>query len=323
MDKDNHESAMAKDTKDKGKGTAINIDESLSESTKKNGHSSSVEAGLVTTSFVSRLSASASKLTGDMVLQHPSGGSLADALPADKAESSRLGRGAGMDEISTDRSSLAQRSIPSSFKSAQSQEEGAQIEFAFSDFLNSSTSILEERDPGNVKALGDEQINKPALEKTQRTIPRINPTDGIDVVELLNSAYSEAEETYLDLTDIEQATIRHHLFEDGESGERVLRRRWDDALNFFPDLGSNSGGIHEYANLIGTSNVEEAKSIWVSQWQGVLSSYTDEVWGELGPLVNKAREELTSLSVPYEEASPSKLKAVRRLQQLLSHIRGT
>ncbi|KAI1807695.1 hypothetical protein F4811DRAFT_505663 [Daldinia bambusicola] len=322
MDKDNHESAMAKNIKGKGKDTAINIDESWSESTKENRHSSFIEAGSATTSFVSRLSASASKLTSDLVLQHPSGASLADALPTDKAESSRLGRGAGVDEISTERSSLAQGSIPGPFKSAQSQEEGAQVESTFQDFLN-STSTLEEWEPGNVKTVGDEQIDELALEKTQRTIPRINPTDGMDVVELLDLAYSEVEETDLDLTDTEQATIRHHLFGDGESGGRALRKRWDDALNFFPGLGSNSGGIQAYANLLGTSNIEEAKSIWVSQWQGVLSRYTDEVWGELGPLVDKAREELTSLSVPYEEGSPSKLKSVRRLQQLLSHIRGS
>ncbi|KAK6958109.1 hypothetical protein Daesc_000902 [Daldinia eschscholtzii] len=320
MDKDNNDTPISKDTK--GKGVATNIDDSLSESTKKNKYSSTVETGSDATSFISRLSASASKLASDVVLQNPSGTSLADALPTDKAESSRPGPGAGMNEISAGRSSFTQRSIPDSFKAAQSQEQGAKAESTFREFLNNGASLLGEHESSSVKTGRVEQIYKSSLEKIQRTVPSIDPTDGMDVVELLDSGYGEIEETDLALTDTEQATIHHHLFGDDESGGRPLRKRWDDALNFFPGLGSNSGGIHEYANLLGTSDMEEARSIWVSQWQGVLSSYTDEVWGELRPLVNQAREELTSLSEPYEEALPSKLKAVRRLQQLLRHIRG-
>ncbi|KAI1479848.1 hypothetical protein F4774DRAFT_380040 [Daldinia eschscholtzii] len=320
MDKDNNDTAISKDTK--GKGVTTEIDDSLSESTKKNKYSSTVETGSDATSFISRLSASASKLASDVVLQNPSGTSLADALPTDKAESSRSRPGASMNEMSTGSSSFAQRSIPDSFKAAQSQEQGAKAESTFREFLNNSTSLLGKHESSSVKTGGVEQIYKSSLGKIQRSVPSIDPADGMDVVELLDSGYGEIEETDLALTDTEQATLHHHLFGDDESGGRPLRKRWDDALNFFPGLGSNSSGIQEYANLLGTSDMEEARSIWVSQWQGVLSSYTDEVWGELGPLVNQARKELTGLSEPYEEAPPSKLKAVRRLQQLLRHIRG-
>ncbi|OTB16072.1 hypothetical protein K445DRAFT_317702 [Daldinia sp. EC12] len=320
MDKDNNDTAISKDTK--GKGVATEIDDSLSESTKKNKYSSTVETGSDATSFISRLSASASKLASDVVLQNPSGTSLADALPTDKAESSRSRPGAGMNEMSTGSSSFAQRSIPDSFKAAQSQEQGAKAESTFREFLNNSTSLSGKHESSSVKTGGVEQIYKSSLGKIQRSVPSIDPADGMDVVELLDSGYGEIEETDLALTDTEQATLHHHLFGDDESGGRPLGKRWDDALNFFPGLGSNSSGIQEYANLLGTSDMEEARSIWVSQWQGVLSSYTDEVWGELGPLVNQARKELTGLSEPYEEAPPSKLKAVRRLQQLLRHIRG-
>ncbi|KAI0845624.1 hypothetical protein F5Y00DRAFT_246008 [Daldinia vernicosa] len=320
MDKDNSESATPRDAK--GKGIATKIDDLSSESTAQDGHSGSVEVTSKTTSFISRLSASAGKLTNEMVLRHPSGASLADALPSDKAESSRPQRGAGVNEASMCRGNLAQGTIPDTFKSLPRQEQEVPSESSFSSFLN-STSILGETEPSGIKTGRSEKIHEPVPGGTQQTRPIINTTDGMDVVDFLDLGYDEVEEIDTTLTDTEQAALRHRLFENGEPGEHAPRGRWDDALNFFPGLGPNSSSIQEYADLLGTSDLEEAKNIWVGQWQGVLTSYTDEVWGELRSLVKVAREELTNISEPHEEASPSKLKAVRRLQQLLSHIRGT
>ncbi|KAI1650556.1 uncharacterized protein F4817DRAFT_328103 [Daldinia loculata] len=320
MDKDDSESTTPRDAK--GKGIATKTDNLSSESTAQDGHSSSVEVTSDTTSFISRLSASAGKLTNEIVLRHPSGASLSDALPSDKAESSRSGRSAGVNEASMYRNNFAQGTIPDTFKSIPRQEQEVLGESGFSSFLN-NTITLGETEPSDIKIGRYGQIHEPALGGTQQTRPIINTTDGMDVVDFLDLGYDEVEEIDTALTDIEQAALRHHLFENGESGEHTSRGQWDDALNFFPGLGSNSSNIQEYADLLGTSDLEEAKNIWVNQWQGVLSSYTDEVWGELGSLVKVAREELTNISEPREEASPSKLKAVRRLQQLLSHIRGT
>ncbi|KAI1657103.1 hypothetical protein F4813DRAFT_361645 [Daldinia decipiens] len=320
MDKDNSESTTPQDAK--GKGIATKIDNLSSESTAQDGHSSSVGVTSDAASFISRLSASAGKLTNEMVLQHPSGASLADVLPSDKSESSRSGRSAGVNETSIFRNNFAQGTIPDTFKSIPRQEQTIPSESGFSSFL-SSTSMLGETDPSGIKIGRYRQIHEPALGETQQTRPIISTTDGMDVVNFLDLGYDEVEEIDMALTDTEQAALRHRLFENGESGEHASRGRWDDALNFFPGLGPNSNSIQEYADLLGTSDLEEAKNIWVNQWQGVLSSYTDEVWGELGSLVKVAREELTNISEPHEEASPSKLKAVRRLQQLLSHIRGT
>ncbi|KAF3059839.1 hypothetical protein GL218_05059 [Daldinia childiae] len=256
-----------------------------------------------------------------MVLQHPSGVSLTDALPSDKAGSSRSERSAGVNEASMYRNNFAQGTVPDTFKSIPRQEQEVPSETSFSSFLN-STSILGEAEPSGIKIGRYGQIHEPALGGTQQTRPIINTTDGMEVVDFLDLGYDKVEEIDMTLTDTEQATLRHRLFENGEPGEHVSRGRWDDTLNFFPGLGSNSS-IQEYADLLGTPDLEEAKNIWVNQWQGVLSSYTDEVWGELGSLVRVAREELTNISEPHEEASPLKLKSVRRLQQLLSHIRGT
>ncbi|KAI0110023.1 hypothetical protein F4814DRAFT_425365 [Daldinia grandis] len=320
MAKDNNESVAPREAK--GKGIAAKIDNSSSESVAQDGHSSSVEVISDTTSFISRLGASASKLTNEMVLRNPSGASLTNALPSDKAESSRSERGVDVNEASMYRNSFAQETISDTFKSIPGQEQEVPSESSFSSFLN-STSMLGEMEPRGFNIGRHGQIHEPALGGTQKTRPIINTTDGMDVADFLDSGYDEVEEIDMALTDTEQSALRHRLFENGESGERASRGRWDGALNFFPGLGSNSSSIQQYADLLGTSDLEEAKNIWVDQWQGVLSSYTDEVWGELGSLVKVAREELTNISVPHEEASPSKLKAVQRLQQLLNHIRGT
>ena len=77
-------------------------------------------------------------------------------------------------------------------------------------------------------------------------------------------------------------------------------------------------------NQLGTSEPQEAREIWVTHWQDVFSSYTDEVWGNLSDLVGEAREELQALSTSRgeEEARPPESRALRRLQQILSHVRG-
>ncbi|KAI8956796.1 hypothetical protein F5Y11DRAFT_341905 [Daldinia sp. FL1419] len=319
MGQENDEGATSKEAK--GKEVATNSNNVLSESVGQEGRSSSIGAVSDTTSFISRLSASASKLANDMVLQRLSGASLADTLPSDKAESSRPGQDTAVNEAPTC-SSFAQGTVPDTFRSARTQEQEVPSESSFSSFLN-GTGTLEETDPGDIKVGEYGLMYTPAYYNIQQTNP-INPKDGMDVVDLLDLGYDEVEETGLVLTNTDQATLHRRLFEDGESREHTsLHGQWDNILNFFPGFGPNGNGIKEYGDLLGVSDLEEARNIWVDKWRDVLSSYTDEVWGELGSLVKVAQEELTNVSEPHEASSPPKLKAVRRLQQLLNHIRGT
>jgi len=62
----------------------------------------------------------------------------------------------------------------------------------------------------------------------------------------------------------------------------------------------------------------ENREYWREQWEDVLSSYTDEVWGGLLPLVKQARLEMEEMKVIGPVAE--KPTALRRLEAILGHL---
>ncbi|KAF2397591.1 hypothetical protein EJ06DRAFT_584508 [Trichodelitschia bisporula] len=56
---------------------------------------------------------------------------------------------------------------------------------------------------------------------------------------------------------------------------------------------------------------------WLSEWQGVLNSYTDEVWGDALPFVQEARSQL---EVIQSGTGAIDSKAITRLKMILSHV---
>ncbi|KAI2463667.1 hypothetical protein F4781DRAFT_415914 [Annulohypoxylon bovei var. microspora] len=323
MVQDNSEQGMPEDIK--GKGTATHRSNLLSSTTGQDDRPDSTQAGAHTTSIMSRLGASASKLTEDMVLRYPRSTQVADALPSGKAESSRAAKAGSIQEASSYKNHPPPATFGGTFKSTRLQGQSISDESSFSSFLD-GTSVLEVTGPGNIERHAYEQGYEEGYDPKPRQISQtsvIMATDGMDVVNLLDSQYDEVDETDIPLTDDEQVALRYHLFEDdgNSTDSSSLRKGWEDVLNFFPDFKWNSNGPQELADLLGTSDLDEARRVWINQWQCVLSSYTDEVWGDLSPLVNVAREELSSLTEPLE-ALPSKPKALRRLQQILTHVRG-
>ncbi|OTA51936.1 hypothetical protein K449DRAFT_392130 [Hypoxylon sp. EC38] len=319
MEQDNNKSERRISEDGKGKGVATRLDNSSSSSAWENGRPGSVDDASPTVSVMSRLGASASKLAGNM-LRHPDSAYMADALPSSKAESSAAAGGGVSNETSTHKCGLTPATFDGTFKATQTRGQDTLEDLNFSSFLD-STRTLEVMEPASLDIQGHERSNDFRL----RRIPQnaaIMVTDGMDVVGLLDSGYDQVEDTAIFLADDERVALRYRLFESGETSRHPSQReQWEDILNFFPDIKSDGNGLQEYASLLGTSDPEEARSIWINQWQRVLSSYTDEVWGDLSPLVNIAREELTSLS-RSREASLSKPKALRRLQQILYHVRG-
>ncbi|OTA86248.1 hypothetical protein M434DRAFT_156461 [Hypoxylon sp. CO27-5] len=319
MEQDNNKSERQVSEDGKGKGVATLVDNSSSSSAWENGRPGSVDDASPAASVMSRLGASASKLAGNM-LRHPNSAHMADALPSSKAESSRAAGGGVANETSTYKCGLTPATFDGTFKATQARGQDNPGELNFFSFLD-STRTLEVVEPASLDRQGHERSDDLGLKRIPQNAA-IMVTDGMDVVRLLDSGYDQVEDTAIFLADDERVALRHRLFESGETPRHPSQReQWEDILNFFPDIKSDGNGIQEYANLLGTSDPEEARSIWINQWQRVLSSYTDEVWGDLSPLVNMAREELTSLS-KFREASLSKPKALRRLQQILYHVRG-
>lgn len=147
--------------------------------------------------------------------------------------------------------------------------------------------------------------------------------DGSEVVDLLETVFlgEDNDEPYM--TNEKLLPLRRELFREGGPAGTS----WDSVLNFVPEFISNRGmgNSDEYQQLaqhLGLSNPAEARDIWFSQWDDVLSSYTDEVWGDLSPLVMAARQELKGISTNPEGTTSDGLNALRRLQQILAHVRS-
>ncbi|KAI1214030.1 uncharacterized protein F4807DRAFT_406418 [Annulohypoxylon truncatum] len=318
MVQDNREQGMPDS---KGKGIATHQSNLSPSSTSQDGCSGSAQVGAHKSSIMSRLSASASKLAEDMIIRYPNGAQVADVLPSGKAESSGTVEAGRMQEALSYKSRTDPATSGGMFKSTRSQEQLTSDESNFSSFLD-GTTMPEMMEAGNIEKHTREQGYGPVSKQIPQN-PAILSTDGIDVVNLLDSGYDEVDEAVTPLPDDEKIALRYHLFDDSGNSRRFpsQRGRWEDTLNFFPDFKADSNSSQELADLLGTPDPGEARHVWISQWQCVLSSYTDEVWGDLSPLVNVAREELDSLSGPFEDL-PSKPKALRRLQQILKHVRG-
>ncbi|KAG9253536.1 uncharacterized protein F5Z01DRAFT_637280 [Emericellopsis atlantica] len=154
--------------------------------------------------------------------------------------------------------------------------------------------------------------------------------DGSGVLELLSSA-DALEEVYSmsendDSVDPQAADmLRKALFE--APGSRNVP--WDHLLNFEPDfISTPKGDSNEAFNQLGTNDVDEAREMWVDQWRDVLSSYTDEVWGALEPLVVAARQEVeaaagASDTVHKDNNLKASNGALQRLRMILAHVRGS
>ncbi|KAI1079409.1 hypothetical protein F5B20DRAFT_163001 [Whalleya microplaca] len=322
MDQHERNSRELKPQDVKGKGVALDSTPAGRES-----YPASTKPNSDTDNIVPRLATSARMLANDLMSHHSSGAYLAEALPSSKAESSGA-QGTASAETWAYRNNTTQGLGDSAFKSARGQENKPDEESKFSAFLDGA-SLMEPVENEHDKRRGHGQDNNHVhLPNQPVSTAAVSSLDGLDVVKFLDSGYDEVwtEAPEDVLVGNERTSLRRHLFED-ESMNRPAyeQRRWAETLNFFPDFvwGSNSQcGSAELLNHLGTTDPEEARNIWISQWQDVLSNYTDAVWGDLGPLVDAAREELDNLSKPSGERLPDQPKALRRLQQILSHVRG-
>lgn len=88
--------------------------------------------------------------------------------------------------------------------------------------------------------------------------------------------------------------------------EGVPSSTWDNLLNFWPVADGNLGS---------------SKSAWLAQWDDVLTRYNDEVWGELGVDARQAKEEVEA-ELQHDESERG-LRSLRRLRQVLAHLRGS
>jgi hypothetical protein len=153
--------------------------------------------------------------------------------------------------------------------------------------------------------------------------------DGADVVALLSSdgdlddVFDHVNENP---SEEDLAGLRKALFGDG-TDEGTSQIAWDNVLNFIPAYlqtpsapGSRPGdGLSMH---LGVTDTEEAWQTWIGEWSRVLVSYQDEVWGDLGALVDEARVEVQRIAEAEPGEKPPEPTALLRLRAILGHLRG-
>ncbi|KAI1369464.1 hypothetical protein F5Y08DRAFT_94826 [Xylaria arbuscula] len=258
----------------------------------------------------SRFASSAASLASGLVSGRADGQQSRSILSSDKAGSSSTAKqpSTALHEaarVTHTNSPSVQLQLGSTFRSGAGQD-GESSEQSFSTFLATGSH-------GNGLVSGNSPIHK----TSDAELAALN--DGSEVIHLLGSdSTMEDDDIAPSMTDDELSALRMALFEDGST----RRTPWNDVLDFIPEFLSGVGGAEQLAQHMGVPDADEARNIWFSQWGVVLSSYTDEVWGDLNPLVTAARQELQEASTSPDTVTASGLNAVRRLRQILAHVRG-
>jgi hypothetical protein len=134
------------------------------------------------------------------------------------------------------------------------------------------------------------------------------------------------------LTDPQISQLRVIVDELFPPADPHISMSAEHPLNLVPSMASTSDTSHPLP-LIDT-NLEEsylyfgrdipqgaAREMWMDQWEGVLTRYTDEVWGNLLPLVTEAREEINAMKENPSGSTLEQSKALRRLRMVFNHVR--
>ncbi|KAK4128309.1 hypothetical protein N657DRAFT_638762 [Parathielavia appendiculata] len=167
-----------------------------------------------------------------------------------------------------------------------------------------------------------------AKEPASHSVAEQEAKDGADVVVLLSSD-ADLNQVFEHVTDHpsqdELAGLRKALF-GGETDEGTSIV-WDSVLNFIPgylraQTAPENRQRNDLSMHLGVSDVGDAWKPWIDQWNRVLTSYQDEVWGDLSALVDEALTEIKRIEATEPGQRPPEPNALLRLQAILGHLRG-
>ncbi|KAK3299108.1 uncharacterized protein B0H64DRAFT_91251 [Chaetomium fimeti] len=309
--------ASRAESKDKGKGKAdgagASSDEAPSHTTDR-----TKSAG----TSLPRMAQSAASF----LLSGPPGEGL--GASHEKGDSSRVSKAlARAGESSVQLRPNAQRGA--AMRMGQAQEHIAQEEASFSAFLDSgSAPMLSE--PSSMENAWQSAVPRAptagaigTLEPVPLSVAEQEARDGVDVATLL-SGHGDLDQVFDHANEPpaldDLAGLREALFGERAGQGSSSPIAWDDVLNFIPEFlraPDNQLSMH-----MGTSHMDEAWQTWIDQWSRVLTSYQDEVWGDLGSLVEEARSEVRRIEEAKPGEKPPEPTALLRLRAILGHLRG-
>lgn len=174
-------------------------------------------------------------------------------------------------------------------------------EEAFQDFLEHPLPDVSHRAP-TVEALDDNvkwpSAGEDAIQKQERR-------DGEEVSALLSNPASIQFTDNVDFGSLpaQHPRLRAALLDD----QGTPPSTWDNLLNFWP---------------LNDESLSSDKSSWLAQWKDVLTRYNDEVWGELSIDATQAKEEVEAVLQGETTDDEGGLASLRRLRQILGHLRG-
>jgi hypothetical protein len=156
-----------------------------------------------------------------------------------------------------------------------------------------------------------------------------NPSVTTNELEVLSV---EDEALNWDLTDQQISRLRTLVDELFPPPDEHISMSAEHPLNLIPHMDSTTTTSDpvpfidttlEYSNMHFGQDVprDAARQMWMEQWEGVLTRYTDEVWGNLLPLVVEARKEIKTIKEGHSGATIEQSKALRRLRLVLNHVR--
>lgn len=289
-------------------------------------------------SVMARLGKSAAGLSRSVFQSTPSANGLAD-----------LGRSAGKAEASSSSSvnpeTVAESSLtarasssagPAVFRSSQAGAHAAAEEAAFSEFLD-STEVFNpttEAWPATAWTASGSTATVPSGHALMpsavgSSVAQQQDSDGLEVVHLLSHADEEMApyEEEVSLSETELNNLRRALFDDGAPAQ-MSASDWNNMLNLVPDFARGPEGSENGARraedsymALGVTDTAEAGQLWLEEWHRVLTSYTDEVWGDLADLVREARADVQKVKESRDGQMPD-LTALRRLRTVITRVRA-
>jgi hypothetical protein len=204
------------------------------------------------------------------------------------------------------------------------EEHIQQSENEFSSFLDGIDSFTPSEDFSTSTDRGIEDVlaerawERPQLSYVpdstgqERTVAEQEARDGEGVLAILSSPTG--------LEDDFEDSLEDEDYDWGLSSEQLIQIR-AMAREVFPLSDPHVGVDAENPlnlNLSLEGETPEAREHWREQWEGVLTRYTDEVWGGLLPLVKQAKQEMGNMDI--KGTVKEKPTALRRLEAILAHL---
>lgn len=281
-------------------------------------------------SIVSRISKSAADLSRSIISPAPTTRDLAHVVASGKPGSPSSSKHVAQE------GSLSAAPPTSGIRSRQTEAHTTAEEQSFSDFLDSTSTVVP-AEPAALEPVSQEATGGSPGPSTHRdmeavaasSVPEQQERDGLGVVHLLSRG-EEGVPNYEGETVVsekELRSLRQALFGGGFPAQ-LSANDWDNALNFVPgflrDSGAGSQGPDASADRylhLRVTDPAEAGSLWLEQWNRVLTSYTDEVWGDLGDIVKRAQTEIEQVR-QGNYFQPTTAPAVQELRSILTHVRA-